>query len=305
MSRARSVLFSLAVTTLGWLGYIVLYEWLFRRKIDWKHRPARRLFFAVLISGVYGVLLMVSVMKIMALWLGYREQARQEYVINSIYAALFTMLTGLVVTGLEFLKQWKKSAEDNERMKAEMIRSQYEALKNQVNPHFLFNSLNTLAAIIPEQPDVAVDFVQQLSRVFRYSLQYSTENLAPVATELKVVRSYLFLHAQRFGGKLHADIRISDAVLACHIITQSLLILMENAIKHNEISVAHPLQIELYDEAGYLVLRNKLRHKQIPEPSTGIGLQNIQARYGLVTAVPVVVEETEQMFTVKIPLICS
>ncbi|MGN6477626.1 MAG: sensor histidine kinase [Flavipsychrobacter sp.] len=300
-----SVSFSLIVTTIGWLGYTILHQLIFRHILDWKHRPNLSLLMAVVISGIYGVLLMVFVMKGMVWFLGYKEQPQYDYINNSIYAALFSMLIGLAITGSEFLRQLKKSAEDNERMKAEMVRSQYEVLKSQVNPHFLFNSLNTLAAIIPGKPDVAVNFVQQLAKVFRYSLQYGESNTVPIEIELKIVRSYLFLNTQRFEGKLEANITISDASIEKHIVTQSLLMLVENVIKHNEISKENPLTLTITEERDYLVVCNNLQRRQIHEPSTRIGLQNIRNRYALVTDVPVVFTEDANTFTVKIPMLSN
>lgn len=298
-----SVFFSLGVTTLGWLGYVVLYEIVFKKIINWKRRPNLSLAMAVIISGIYGVALMVFVMK-MLVWTGVmREQPIASYIENCIYSAMFSMLIALIVNGREFLMQWKRSAEDNERMRAEMIRSQYEVLKTQVNPHFLFNSLNTLAAIIPEKPGVAVDFVQQLSKVFRYSLQHSEENTTTVAAEMKIVASYLFLNRQRFDDKLQTDIQVSPAANEKTIISQSVLMLVENAIKHNEISTGSPLTISIYTEGDMLVVKNNLQPKRIAEPSTNIGLQNIRSRYSLVTQQEVQVIQQQNTFTVKIPML--
>ena len=188
-------------------------------------------------------------------------------------------------------------------MKQEMIQSQYETLKSQVNPHFLFNSLNTLTVMIPQQPDVAVRFVEQMSKVFRYSLQHSGDNTIDVATELKVVQSYLFLNEQRYGSKLTVDVKVSDAVMQQKIITQSLLMLVENAIKHNELSHENPLAVRIYNEGAYLVVANTLQRKSLIEQSTNIGLDNIRKRYVLATDMPVVVDEANELFTVKIPLL--
>jgi len=298
-----SVFFSLGVTTIGWLGYVVLFGQVFRRYINWKRHPNTSLAFAVVVSGLYGILLMLTIMKAIV-WTGYiKEQPTGAYIENCIYSALFSMLIGLIVSGREFLMQWKRSVEDSERMRAEMIRSQYEVLKTQVNPHFLFNSLNTLAAIIPEKPVVAVDFVQQLSKVFRYSLQHSEENTTTVAEEMKIVTSYLFLNRQRYDDKLQTRIQVSEAEGQKTIITQSVLMLVENAIKHNEISTESPLCISIYTEGDMLVVQNNLQPKRIAEPSTRIGLQNIRRRYSIVTQREVQVIQQPDAFIVKLPML--
>ncbi len=298
-----SVSFCVVVTTLGWAGFVFVVRPIISFMANWKKYPVAGFAIAVLLSGAFGVLLMLAVMKGMTWVHIWREQSIDEYVNNSIYAALFSILIGLIFTGYEFLQRWKKSLEDNERMKADMIRTQYEALKNQVNPHFLFNSLNTLAAIIPEKPGVAVDFVQQLSKVFRYSLQDAGEQTAPLAEEIKIVSSYLFLNVQRFDGKLQTNFDIAPGAAALRIVPQCVLMLVENAIKHNEISESKPLDISIYTTGGMLVVKNNLQRKRIPEPSTGIGLENIRRRYALLTSHVVEITEENNYFIVKIPLL--
>jgi LytS/YehU family sensor histidine kinase len=283
---------------------MLLFEFFFRKHLNWKKRPNTNLLISVLISGVYGVALMILVMKSLVWFFNFKESSLYEYTNNSIYAVLFAMLIGLVINGQEFLKQWKKSAEDNELMKKEALRSQYEILKSQVNPHFFFNALNTLSTLIPEQPEIAVSFVQQLSKVFRYSLEYKEEGIVNIETELKIVQSYLFLNKQRFGDKLIVNSHVDAGAMHLQIIAQSLLTLVENALKHNEISFLHPLHINIYnDRDEYLVVGNSFRPKELSEKSLGIGLPNIVDRYRLVTDSPVTVEKVNGMFTVKIPLL--
>jgi LytS/YehU family sensor histidine kinase len=118
-----------------------------------------------------------------------------------------------------------------------------------------------------------------------------------------VVQSYLFLNSQRYGAKLQTDIRLDDSVMPRKIITQSLLMLVENAIKHNELSTGKPLTISLSADGYYLIVQNTLQRKSIPEPSTSTGLDNIKKRYALATDMPVIVEEANNLFTVKIPLL--
>jgi len=299
-----SVFFSIIVTTIGWVGYILLYNLFFKKHLNWKKKPNENLILSVIISGVYGIILMVLVMKSLVWFFHSKEHTMYAYTNNSIYAVLFTMLIGLIINGQEFLRQWKKSAEENEQMKREMLRSQYEILKSQVNPHFFFNSLNTLNTLIPENPEVAGQFVKQISKVFRYSLQKREEQTVSLETELNIVQSYLFINQQRFGGKLVVNIQIDDSVLPLHIITHSLLTLVENCMKHNEISQANPLSVNIYNDGEvYLVVSNTYRPKALSEISIGIGLPNIVDRYKLVTDKPITIEKENGMFTVKIPLL--
>ena len=297
-----SIFFVLAVGTLGWLFGIPLgmaVGKLFRGK----QKPGVKLLLAMSLMVLHGTIIMLVAMKSMVFFLHFAEFSTQQYVDNISYAVLISLIIGLSASGQQFLISLKKSAEDQEKMKQEMIRSQYEALKSQVNPHFLFNSLNTLTVMIPRQPELAVKFVEQMSKVFRYSLQNSSENTIEVTTELKVVRSFLFLNEQRFEGKLIIEIDVDDSAMQRHIITQSLLMLAENAVKHNEISIAKPLTIKIYAEDKYLVMANTLQPKTQIEQSTKVGLENIGKRYELASDVPVVVEQTNDLFIVKLPLL--
>lgn len=299
-----SVLFSLSVTTLGWLGYWVLSTFVFRNILNISAKTAGRfIFLTLLVCCIYGVLLMVISMKAMVYLFHFPDQSAGEYVNNSVYAALFTMLAGLIVNGKKYFTKWKQEVQENEHIKQEMMRSQYEVLKNQVNPHFLFNALNTLTTIIPEQPALAVDFVEQLARVFRYSLQYADNNTVLVDTELNVVSSFLFLNKQRFNHKLITHINISENARQRYIITQALLMVTENVLKHNELSAQKPLSLWIYDEDKYLIVKNTLQRMSIPEASNNIGINNIINRYRLVTDIPVIVTEDKDSFTVKLPLL--
>ena len=300
-----SIPFSLSVATLGWLGYKALHHLFLKKNFKVKKQPNIALLLSVIISGLYGLVFMILAMKSLVWFFHRAESSLFNYTNNAIYAALFAMLMALMVNGHGFLEQLKSSAEENERMKKEVLQSQYEALKNQVNPHFFFNALNTLTTLIPEHPDIAVSFVQQLSKVFRYSLQAGLEHTVELATELKVVQAYLFLNKRRYDDKLVTTVLIDEAVLRLHIVPHALLMLVENSIKHNEISTAYALTIAIYNENDlYLVVSNTLQPRKHNEPFTGIGLNNITSRYQLLTEQPVIIERTDK-FTVKLPLLLN
>jgi len=296
-----SVCFSLAVTTLGTIGGITVVSFAMQQ-LNWNKRPALTFLLSILIFIVYGILLMVGAMKSMV-WLGFHDQPIDNYIENTVYSVLFTLIIGLIMSGREFLRNVQETARDNERMKLAILQSQYDTLKNQVNPHFLFNALNTLVSLIPAQPEKAVAFVEQMSKVMRYSLQHSDDNAIALKEELTVVRAYLYLNGQRFEDKLIAEIDIDEAALHRNILTHSLLMLVENAVKHNGISHGKPLHIHIFSEGDKIVVRNSLQRKSIPEPSTGIGLENIRKRYAYITPVPVTIAEMAETFTVSLPLL--
>ena len=294
----KGILYSIAITTFCWFTFILIFK-LFLKNINWQKVSIFRILAIIFSYAVFNTALIIFYLKIMY----FGSSDYYSDVVTCVYTAVFSMIIGLMVIGQEALINLKKSIEENAQMKQEMIQSQYETLKNQVNPHFLFNSLNTLATIIPTQPAVAVDFVEQMSKVFRYSLQHSNQNTIELGTELKVVKSYLFLNEQRYDGKLQVSINLPDAVLEKKIITQSLLMLVENAIKHNEISHEHPLSINIYADGDFLVISNTLQRKSILEPSTNTGLENIKKRYSLTNSLPVSVQEKDGLFIVQLPLL--
>ena len=201
-------------------------------------------------------------------------------------------------------ERWKKSLLQQEQLNQALLKAEYDSLKNQVNPHFLFNSLNILSALIPEDPQNAVNLVERLSKVFRYNLQNNDRVTVEVGTELKIVEAYLFIHKMRFGDNLHYDITVPKEELTRQIVTQGLLTLVENAIKHNECSSEKPLKISVFAENEYVVVSNSFqpKNKQFLE-STGIGLSNLKSRYALVTSQKVEVEENSAFFEVRIPVV--
>ncbi len=300
-----SISFSLALVTVGWGGYILLYYGLFRDRLNWKRRPYTSFVLSIVISGLYGVALIVSAMKLLV-FTGVltQEKSADAYAINSMYAALFAMMCGLIINGQNFLSRWKKSVAEHERIQRELLQAKYMALQYQVNPHFFFNALNTLNGLISEDTGMAMQFVNCLSRVFRYSLQHGNEQTVALKEELKVAEDLLFIIRQRFLDKIQVHIDLPQQVMDMHIAGYALLTLVENAIKHNEISREYPLLVKIFHEPGYIVVGNSYRPKDTGRSASGMGLSNIQERYKVMTPQPVVIERGA-LFTVKIPLLLS
>ena len=182
------------------------------------------------------------------------------------------------------------------------IQSQLEGLRNQVNPHFLFNSLNTLTYLIPENSEKAVNFVQKLSKVYRCVLESRDANVIALCDELEYLNAYIYLLRERFGENLVVDIHALEKLKEAKIVPLTLQILFENAIKHNVISHDKPLKIEIFYENNHLVVRNTLQKKNQVMDSTGVGLENIRERYRLLTDSEIEVIVSQQYFTVLIPM---
>ena len=193
-----------------------------------------------------------------------------------------------------------------EAMKKEKMEYQYETLKSQINPHFLFNSFNTLITIIEDNQDKAVDYVETLSDYFRSMLNYRDKDVIRLSEELDIVSAYFYLQQKRFGEYLKLNINIPSIVKEQFSVPPlSIQLLVENAIKHNAVSHETPLQIDITinDNNQFLIVSNNLNPKKTHDPSTGIGLNNIFSRYKILTEQDVTVIRTDIQFIVELPLI--
>lgn len=204
---------------------------------------------------------------------------------------------------LNFLKKWKQTVQHQEQLKKEAINMQYEALKNQVNPHFLFNSLNVLSNLVNVNKEQSLQFIKQMSFTYRYILDQQNKELVDLPVEIDFIKSYLFMQQNRFPEKLHVNMELSN-IAHFKIVPITLQILLENALKHNEISEEKPLYIKLFiDESEMLVVKNNLQPKPVLHETTRIGLKNLKNRYEYLTGKEFLVQKTDTEFIVKIPLL--
>ncbi len=221
---------------------------------------------------------------------------------------LISLVLSLAILGIYEtiwgLDQWKKTLVEAEQLRRENLQAQMEMLKSQVNPHFLFNSLNTLSSLVHDSPDLSVEFIQKLSTTYRYVLEIKDRELIQLREEMNCVNAYLFLLRIRFGEALVVHIDIPTANLLQYVVPLSLQMLIENAIKHNIVSRKKPLYISIeLTEHGMLIVRNNLQRKDPEGNSTGTGLANIQSRYQLLVKQEVLIVEDLHHFAVTIPLV--
>jgi LytS/YehU family sensor histidine kinase len=201
------------------------------------------------------------------------------------------------------LEKWRFSLAELERFKKENAEFQFESLRSQVNPHFLFNSLNTLASLIYSDKEKAEIFIRELSDVYRYVLDNRGKEIVPFSRELEVARSYLYLLSLRFEQNMVVEWKIKPGTEKMMIAPLTLQLLIENAVKHNVISKKKPLTIQISAENSQLVVKNNLQRKEIKEYSSQLGLKNIQSRYAFLNSGEVEITETNSEFIVKVPLI--
>ncbi len=199
--------------------------------------------------------------------------------------------------------QTKQLEQDNALVQKELLQSKYQNLKNQINPHFLFNSFSVLQNLIETDPEKASDFLEKLSAMYRYILEKREEAMSSLERELEVLRVYLYLLKTRHEERLVVNINIDEAYLQSFVPTLSLQMLVENAVKHNRFSNDEPLIIDLFVRDDYLIVKNRIKKKGSIAQSTRVGLENIRNRYSLQTEKTVIITEDEQFFTVKLPVL--
>jgi len=193
---------------------------------------------------------------------------------------------------------------ESQQLQKDNLRSQFEMLKNQVNPHFLFNSLNVLTSLIKLDPDLAEKFAEQMAKVYRYVLEHRDEDLVSLRSEVDFISSYTFLLEIRFMDKVKVDIRIPDSKMEMKVPPLALQLLIENAVKHNTFSKKQPLVIEIFaDGSNYLNVVNNLQKREMKIEGTGVGLMNITARFLHLTEKPPFFGEQDGQFVARIPLL--
>ena len=202
------------------------------------------------------------------------------------------------------LEKYKESVEEKEMLQQLSMEQEFDTLKSQVNPHFLFNCFNTLSSLISEDKEKAEAFLNELSKVYRYLLRNNEDGLSTVGNEIKFIQSYYRLLQTRHGDAVQINMEIDKRYESYLLPSLSLQLLVENVVKHNVLSRNRPLEIDIFTTAGNkLVVNNNLQRRTIKAPSNKIGLENIKAKYNLLKQPGFQVMEDERNFTVVLPLI--
>lgn len=216
---------------------------------------------------------------------------------------LITLVISLFFHAFYFYKKIQEDKVKKQQILAGNASAQFESLKNQIDPHFLFNSLNVLSSLIDEQPQTAQKFTSSLSKIYRYVLEQKDKELVLVEEELDFAREYMDLLKIRFENSITYTLPEQLDNVDSKVVPLSLQLLLENTIKHNIVSEAKPLHIHIYEEDNYLVVKNNLQKKEALQNRKGVGLQNIADRYKLATDRQVLIVQDETSFQVKIPLL--
>jgi sensor histidine kinase YesM len=297
----RGILYGFTVGLVFWLGNWFI-GWFMGTKLNWKDNPNKTNLISLFMIFGFGILASVTVPFIyQLLFVGL-----QANWLNSVLMSGFINLSvDVIFVGFFYTKHlvqyYVQSMISEEELKRENLNARYEALKNQVNPHFLFNSLNTLTGVVEQNPEKAVDFIKKLSDIYRYVLDQRDKEVVAIEEEMRFVENYMHLAKVRYGEGI--SLKISQNFKGIMVAPLGLQILIENAIKHNIISDDEPLTVEIFKEENYLVVRNNLQKKLASSEKTLVGLENLKNRYQYFTALPVLVSESDGYFTVKLPII--
>jgi two-component system, LytTR family, sensor kinase len=295
-----------AILTLITLETVFFIKRRLNMRLPWEKNPLRRLIIEISLNSI----LLSVVIVLLSLGINYFIikaqfiQLSDEVLLTIFYLILLVYIPAFTEFAVFLLNRWRISLAEMERYKKENAEYRFETLRTQVNPHFLFNSLNTLSSLMYEDREKATGFIRDLSDVYRYVLENRSRETISLQEEVKFIRSFVYLYQLRFDNKLNVLIEISESVLERLVAPMTLQLLVENAVKHNVISVKKPLEISVVaDETGYLTIRNNLQKKTTGVVSSEIGLKNIISRYAYLTDKPVEVKETDTEFIVKVPLI--
>jgi hypothetical protein len=299
-------LFGLFITVLLWEGNRAIFV-LMRRLFPHYDQTVRRLVVQTLSSLAFTFVATLFLNELHRLLFGVPLCAEDELLGAFLGKLVPTLLVTSFYESIYFFGEWKKNLQRSEALARASLQSELETLRSQLDPHFLFNSLNTLAALIEDDNEPAHTYLEQLADVYRYVLVSRDKTTVPLREEMAFVEAYLYLNKTRFRDDLQVEQHIAPAAYATSVAPLSLQMLVENAIKHNVISPESPLRVTLTTEADshYVRVENNVQPKTGLEQSTKVGLRNIISRYRLLSAQPVEVRREDGLFTVRVPLLVN
>ena len=279
------------------------------RRFSWVDHTRKRT-----ILGVIGAIL-VNVILVFVLnyinFIIYQKQDFSKFFSGEMgffnwFSINIALLISAILHAKGFIEEWKKSSRKEvveQKLIAKSANAQFESLKNQLDPHFLFNSLNVLSSLIDENPNQAQRFTASMSKIYRYVLEQKDKELVTVAEEIEFAKTYCNLLKTRFEDSVSFEFKVYETDLKSYVVPLSLQLLLENCIKHNFATSTKPLHIKIYSENGFLFIENNLQEREQMKESAGIGLSNIVQRYSLLTKQNVFIEKSEDFFKVKIPML--
>ena len=289
------------------LGYSNMFFFDYMEKKDWKandtiKRIALGMIGSVVITLI-GLFILRVVTSVFYYGVTFKDFIANEGIRNYQFGLWVTLTIVVIFHVAYFYNRYQKNKIKEQKVIAGTASAKFDALKNQLDPHFLFNSLNVLTSLIEENPDSAQKFTTSLSKVYRYVLEQKNKDLVTVDEELDFARTYMSLLKMRFEDSIVFEIPEKANDPESKVVPLSLQLLLENAVKHNMVTTSKPLHIKIYEHNGNLVVENNLQTKQIVKKSSGVGLENIKQRYQLLTTRTVNINQQADSFAVAIPML--
>ncbi len=268
-------------------GFLLAYPDLFmirmlNKRFSWPAKPVSRM----LIAFVYTVVLAAAISTTITLAAHaispYTEELSNVLINNALIYSVVNLLLMIVFEAWLYFDESRQARQFAENLQHELTQMRFELLKSQINPHFMFNSLNVLSGLLEKDTARAQQFIDEFSQIYRYVLESIEQPVASLEQEIEFMRSYLFLQQIRYGDSLSYTLNISAELLKFVLPPLSLQLVLENAIKHNIINESKPLQLEIYSEENELVVKNNLQPRISSGRSTKVGLKNLSKRYGMI-----------------------
>lgn len=295
--------FIVAIVLIIWQGNEFIDNWL-NKRYPWIENARKRLTIQSLLSVFFTSITLFSLMYLLhQLRFGDGKIINRKMIEIFPPAILFTFALLAFKIGSEFFMALKNSLLEFERYKTETANAQLQNLKNQLNPHFLFNNLSVLTSLVYKNQDKAVAFINKLAKVYRYVLDTKSTELVSLEEELSFLNHYIYLQKIRFEDNILFEIKIEEKQKSAYLLPMCLQILVENTIQHNETSKANPLKVFIYSENNSLIIENPIKLRSNVVDSTKMGLKNIEMRYSYFSDQKVIVSNNGKNFKVILPLI--
>jgi len=297
---ATSFLVSFFRTAIIWNGSMLIIRFSIGRYSMFKE-TFKLIAFQIISLSVFVLLVELAEIFVVENFLGiFLDRSDKTTLI--IGSLLITFMISAIYASVAFFIQWKNNLLRTQALEKANLEARYDTLRNQINPHFLFNSLNTLLMLVNDNP-IASRYVESISEIMRYMVQSRDKDAVLLRDELKIARDYIFIQQSRFGDKLKVEFDVPENFYHYAIPPLALQMLLENAIKHNVVSKEDPLFVKVYVQDNlFIVIENTLKAKLEKEPSTGVGLENIRNRYLHLTGKNFVVKQEDGKFIVMLPL---
>jgi len=297
-----NLMYAFVLTFLNSYFYVFL-----ESKFTWKENSKKRLIIGA-IGSITLTMIGLAVLRFVTMVIIFGRPLEsflndKNAVTYYVFGLVITIIVSLVFHAMFFYKALSEKKVSEQQIVAKTETAKYESLKSQIDPHFLFNSLNVLTSLIEENPKQAEKFTTKLSKVYRYVLEQKSKDLIDLNEELHFAKTYMELLKMRFENAVTFEIPEKASNPELKIIPLSLQLLLENTIKHNVVSEESPLKVIISEEHGYLKVTNNYNPKTVLEKGTKVGIKNIVERYNLLTLKKVEVEKLNNQFVVKLPLL--